>query len=130
MYHFVFFLMIRRPPRSTRTDTLFPYTTLFRSFLHAAIVAAAEQAAVLVIERSADRDAAFGQAGAGFFDGGVEQGAVVGGGDHGGGCGAGGRHDGATGRAPGHGLPNPAAHGYVQVRSDEQKSERPAPMRI
>src|SRR3546814_17534458 len=28
---FVFFLMIRRPPRSTRTDTLFPYTTLFRS---------------------------------------------------------------------------------------------------
>src|SRR3546814_20445935 len=26
-----FFLMIRRPPRSTRTDTLFPYTTLFRS---------------------------------------------------------------------------------------------------
>src|SRR3546814_15501692 len=30
----VFFLMIRRPPRSTRTDTLFPYTTLFRSALH------------------------------------------------------------------------------------------------
>src|SRR3546814_579483 len=28
-----FFLMIRRPPRSTRTDTLFPYTTLFRSLL-------------------------------------------------------------------------------------------------
>src|SRR3546814_6232838 len=32
MYMFCFFfLMIRRPPRSTRTDTLFPYTTLFRS---------------------------------------------------------------------------------------------------
>src|SRR3546814_17509696 len=34
MYLFLivfFFLMIRRPPRSTRTDTLFPYTTLFRS---------------------------------------------------------------------------------------------------
>src|SRR3546814_19616431 len=30
-----FFLMIRRPPRSTRTDTLFPYTTLFRSNLGA-----------------------------------------------------------------------------------------------
>src|SRR3546814_7047643 len=29
----LFFLMIRRPPRSTRTDTLFPYTTLFRSRL-------------------------------------------------------------------------------------------------
>src|SRR3546814_19319613 len=28
---FIFFLIIRRPPRSTRTDTLFPYTTLFRS---------------------------------------------------------------------------------------------------
>src|SRR3546814_14327628 len=28
---FYFFLMIRRPPRSKRTDTLFPYTTLFRS---------------------------------------------------------------------------------------------------
>src|SRR3546814_9528162 len=31
--------MIRRPPRSTRTDTLFPYTTLFRSpFMHSAWV--------------------------------------------------------------------------------------------
>src|SRR3546814_6037790 len=30
-FFFFFFLMIRRPPRSTRTDTLFPYTTLFRS---------------------------------------------------------------------------------------------------
>src|SRR3546814_11800554 len=32
LIHFFFFLMIRRPPRSTRTDTLFPCTTLFRSF--------------------------------------------------------------------------------------------------
>src|SRR3546814_15811049 len=32
-YILLFFLMIRRPPRSTRTDTLFPYTTLFRSAL-------------------------------------------------------------------------------------------------
>src|SRR3546814_9586679 len=31
MLNSIFFLMIRRPPRSTRTDTLFPYTTLFRS---------------------------------------------------------------------------------------------------
>src|SRR3546814_13386833 len=29
----LFFLMLRRPPRSTRTDTLFPYTTLFRSVI-------------------------------------------------------------------------------------------------
>src|SRR3546814_20635332 len=34
LFHFlIFLLMIRRPPRSTRTDTLFPYTTLFRSRL-------------------------------------------------------------------------------------------------
>src|SRR3546814_11587892 len=34
MYHFLIllFFMMRRPPRSTRTDTLFPYTTLFRSY--------------------------------------------------------------------------------------------------
>src|SRR3546814_7505822 len=33
-YYYIFFLlMIRRPPRSTRTDTLFPYTTLFRSLV-------------------------------------------------------------------------------------------------
>src|SRR3546814_4796103 len=39
-----FLLMIRRPPRSTRTDTLFPYTTLFRSSVgargHSGILAA------------------------------------------------------------------------------------------
>src|SRR3546814_381458 len=38
---FLFFLLIRRPPRSTRTDTLFPYTTLFRSLVrpgHAVVV--------------------------------------------------------------------------------------------
>src|SRR3546814_12641837 len=33
MYIFFCVLMILRPPRSTRTDTLFPYTTLFRSHL-------------------------------------------------------------------------------------------------
>src|SRR3546814_4560352 len=37
----IFFLMIRRPPRSTRTDTLFPYTTLFRSIAVHMIAAAA-----------------------------------------------------------------------------------------
>src|SRR3546814_5867061 len=34
----IFVLMIRHPPRSTRTDTLFPYTTLFRSWRGAAAV--------------------------------------------------------------------------------------------
>src|SRR3546814_3582633 len=38
MCFFFFFLMIRRPPRSTRTDTLFPYTTLFRSGFRGAAV--------------------------------------------------------------------------------------------
>src|SRR3546814_1918794 len=41
-----FFLMLRRPPRSTRTCTLFPYTTLFRS-------------ALAVVAEGADRDGAF-----------------------------------------------------------------------
>src|SRR3546814_8669809 len=35
----IYFLMLRRPPRSTRTDTLFPYTTLFRSLHRHAISA-------------------------------------------------------------------------------------------
>src|SRR3546814_15907074 len=39
-FFFVFFLMIRRPPRSTRTDTLFPYTTLFRSLADLGVMAA------------------------------------------------------------------------------------------
>src|SRR3546814_11096832 len=34
LFFIFFFLMIRPPPRSTRTDTLFPYTTLFRSYIH------------------------------------------------------------------------------------------------
>src|SRR3546814_9689616 len=44
----VFFLMIRRPPRSTRTDTLFPYTTLFRS-------RSAQPAGDLLVERHQPR---------------------------------------------------------------------------
>src|SRR3546814_2066774 len=36
IYFIFFFLIIRRPPRSTRTDTLFPYTTLFRSYVRRA----------------------------------------------------------------------------------------------
>src|SRR3546814_14631965 len=39
--------MIRRPPRSTRTDTLFPYTTLFRSILAAATAVVASGAAMV-----------------------------------------------------------------------------------
>src|SRR3546814_1238776 len=38
LFGWCFFLMIRRPPRSTRTDTLLPYTTLFRSWNSAGVV--------------------------------------------------------------------------------------------
>src|SRR3546814_13774519 len=41
--------MIRRPPRSTRTDTLFPYTTLFRSHCHHAEIAANDVDFVLLL---------------------------------------------------------------------------------
>src|SRR3546814_17724001 len=51
--------MIRRPPRSTRTDTLFPYTTLFRSRLALRDASAFAQryceVAVVETERAADR---------------------------------------------------------------------------
>src|SRR3546814_15863549 len=40
---FVFFVMIRLPPRSTRTDTLFPYTTLFRSTLFFPLITASDR---------------------------------------------------------------------------------------
>src|SRR3546814_1682346 len=45
--------MIRRPPRSTRTDTLFPYTTLFRSARGLVAVATAPPALFLVTEEAA-----------------------------------------------------------------------------
>src|SRR3546814_19103258 len=49
-YLSLFFLMIRRPPRSTRTDTLFPYTTLFRSPLAGRVT---DQTATLTTEQMA-----------------------------------------------------------------------------
>src|SRR3546814_12134440 len=45
---YVFLLMIRRPPISTRTDTLFPYTTLFRSVQAATLAKAREEAQCIV----------------------------------------------------------------------------------
>src|SRR3546814_15815830 len=48
----LFFLMIRRPPRSTRTDTLFPYTTLFRSLcLISAVTHIAHQHTLVLFTR-------------------------------------------------------------------------------
>src|SRR3546814_4770908 len=43
--------MIRRPPRSTRTDTLFPYTTLFRSSASRPAPDAGEESDALVLDR-------------------------------------------------------------------------------
>src|SRR3546814_11661559 len=50
---YIFFLMIRRPPRSTLTDTLFPYTTLFRSHLDLAAEGPAEYLELHVAEAGA-----------------------------------------------------------------------------
>src|SRR3546814_17979887 len=70
----LFFLMIRRPPRSTRTDTLFPYTTLFRSpprrrRRHPAQVARRTAASARGVRhhRGADRDRGAGGRPAGAF---------------------------------------------------------------
>src|SRR3546814_21115771 len=52
--------MIRRPPRSTRTDTLFPYTTLFRSAF--AVGARDVEGAREVVLRVAEAGAEFGDA--------------------------------------------------------------------
>src|SRR3546814_1739180 len=57
--------MIRRPPRSTRTDTLFPYTTLFRSFAQRdrdAPVGKAAQVVAGAVERIDDPGMAAGPA--------------------------------------------------------------------
>src|SRR3546814_8152273 len=57
--------MIRRPPRSTRTDTLFPYTTLFRSAAHADDAGADQRRRHLCRRRAAHPHAAQWRAGAG-----------------------------------------------------------------
>src|SRR3546814_551937 len=46
---YFFFLMIRLPPRSTRTDTLFPYTTLFRSTATIATAASVAAAGINIV---------------------------------------------------------------------------------
>src|SRR3546814_6370226 len=68
--------MIRRPPRSTRTDTLFPYTTLFRSTLVNARPTGQERLTEGYARKS---DLSFGGGGGGFFGGGF---AAAGGGGY------------------------------------------------
>src|SRR3546814_14863243 len=63
------FLMIRRPPRSTRTDTLFPYTTLFRSLDDHRVGAGGKEGAGEDSHRLAGADAAVGRSACGAFAG-------------------------------------------------------------
>src|SRR3546814_10949854 len=56
----IFFLMLRRPTRATRTDTVFPYTTLFRSGSVLALVALASLPGVVSGAESASAAAANG----------------------------------------------------------------------
>src|SRR3546814_5863468 len=67
-----FFLMIRRPPRSTRTDTLFPYTTLFR----AVDLLGLQAVSTFVVERDVERVLPAGELIRGLRA--VEQGLVAG----------------------------------------------------
>src|SRR3546814_20689967 len=60
--YFLFFLIVRRPPRFKRTDTLFPYTPLFRSLAGAADRAAGRAGRTVAGRRA---DAAGGRPGAG-----------------------------------------------------------------
>src|SRR3546814_5778852 len=63
--------MIRRPPRSTRTDTLFPYTTLFRSLV-------SDQASSCRLSAAAARDDVFDAQGGADHGGWLSQGAPEG----------------------------------------------------
>src|SRR3546814_15421819 len=45
-----FFLMIRPPPRATRTDTLFPYTTLFRSENGRSVTASRAKTSMIIVK--------------------------------------------------------------------------------
>src|SRR3546814_13149062 len=66
MFSVFFFLMIRRPPRSTRTDTLFPYTTLFRSWGY--YPAAKGEALAVELERALESSPPQEQAANGTID--------------------------------------------------------------
>src|SRR3546814_19560792 len=64
---FFFFLLSRPPPRSTRTDTLFPYTTLFRSLANTTRVSAAALAKTVAGE-VADQGITINTIGTGYID--------------------------------------------------------------
>src|SRR3546814_6632167 len=102
----LFFLMIRRPPRSTRTDTLFPYTTLFRSALHAPGVREGPQD----VEGGGDAEVAARRPG-------VAHGRVVAGGEA--------EPDARLGHAPGHpGRTERDGHAQLLEQVGDRKSTR------
>src|SRR3546814_15409474 len=55
----VFFLMIRRPPRSTRTDTLFPFTTLFRTINHTKMAPPRSALLILIVADFSSRSSRY-----------------------------------------------------------------------
>src|SRR3546814_7970773 len=93
--------MRRRPPRSTRTDTLFPYTTLFRSIGRDHLAAAHEECDVAAVGLGQDRLPR--------FDGGQRSDAIF---------------------RPGHGAPQAGTAPSCWNRSEEHTSELQSLMRI
>src|SRR3546814_12517752 len=68
--------MIRRPPRSTRTDTLFPYTTLFRSFNHRSVGKPGHLDCDLFFPHVAKFDLGIKKLSAGIYEPDIENGAL------------------------------------------------------
>src|SRR3546814_12355346 len=68
--------MIRRPPRSTRTDTLFPYTTLFRSFNHRSVGKPGHLDCDLFFPHVAKFDLGIKKLSAGIYEPDIENGAI------------------------------------------------------
>src|SRR3546814_3626087 len=107
-----FVLMIRQPPRSTRTDTLFPYTTLFRSLASLLAIGLTGLAVALIVPRVVPERSSSGP-----VDPEVNPEEIV--------------HLHAVGVNPGDGLPYLATHtGVLTYRSEEHTSELQSLMRI
>src|SRR3546814_21155519 len=103
--------MIRRPPRSTRTDTLFPYTTLFRAILGLFALGIAFESAIRLVDPT---DVAFGEATIVAIIGlavNVVSAALLAGGHHHG-------HDHEHGPSHAHGKDNNLRSAYMHVLAD------------
>src|SRR3546814_3536072 len=121
-----YFFMIRRPPRSTRTDTLFPYTTLFRS-VEAAGAAGARAAGARVVA-AVQHHLAAGRLGARLE--GLEEHLGVAGPRELAGLGIEAHHADARRAAEGHGILGGQGIGHAGLRSEEHTAELQSLMRI